>query len=297
MPPSSPASRTVWRSIYVISGLLRSKIDFLSADCPNRTHREILLHAIEDEEEASRTAERTKRGMQIARERGVKFGFARPDVEMKAGHLRGYKKASFVAGKVRHERCLQTYEVLIFTIRELLADGLTYSRIADELNKMGHLTTWGKPFHGVAVYRVLKMFSRRPRRWAGVADAGENSRPRERTSRSRRHTVSHSPAPIVQVTRMRPNTSQRYTMSDLIDESGTVVRQKRSRVRGKCATCGAPIPTAKRLCPACRQEEQEDQTRASMPGRVQTEKRSNARWNRFMFTKRLSFMFRDSSSR
>ena len=36
-----------------------------------------------------------------------------------------------------------------------------------------------------------------------------------------------------------------------------IEKQKKSRVKGKCKTCGLPIPAAKRLCPACRQQEEE----------------------------------------
>jgi hypothetical protein len=42
---------------------------------------------------------------------------------------------------------------------------------------------------------------------------------------------------------------------NLIDAEPT--NRKRRGVQGKCATCGSPIPAAKRLCPDCRQQEQE----------------------------------------
>ena len=42
---------------------------------------------------------------------------------------------------------------------------------------------------------------------------------------------------------------------NLIDAEPT--NRKRRGVQGKCTTCGSPIPAAKRLCPDCRQQEQE----------------------------------------
>ena len=43
---------------------------------------------------------------------------------------------------------------------------------------------------------------------------------------------------------------------NLIDAEPT--NRRRRGVQGKCANCGLPIPAAKRLCPACRQQEQEE---------------------------------------
>jgi hypothetical protein len=43
---------------------------------------------------------------------------------------------------------------------------------------------------------------------------------------------------------------------DAIDHCDAT-KQKTCRLKGKCANCGSPIPAAKRLCPACRQLEQE----------------------------------------
>ena len=43
---------------------------------------------------------------------------------------------------------------------------------------------------------------------------------------------------------------------NLIDAEPT--NRKRRGVQGKCANCGSPIPAAKRLCPACQQQKQEE---------------------------------------
>jgi DNA invertase Pin-like site-specific DNA recombinase len=152
------------RSVRVINALLESGIDFVSADCPDQTRQETLSRAIIDEEEARRISDRTKAGLKIAKEKGVKLGSARPGHWDGREHLRGWKKAVVVAAKVRHEKCLQTYRFLFPIIRKLLAQGQKYPEIAEHLNEMGHSTGTGKPFHPMAVCRVLKMFNASCRR-------------------------------------------------------------------------------------------------------------------------------------
>ena len=80
------------RNARFVCILLKSGIDFISADHADDTRREILQRAIIDEEEAVRIADRTRRGIRIALEKGVKFGYANPAVEKKCGHLRGSRR-------------------------------------------------------------------------------------------------------------------------------------------------------------------------------------------------------------
>ncbi len=150
------------RDAYLILGLLKSKVHFVPVDRPDQTILETQFRAMIDEEEARRISERTKRGMAIAREKGVRFGYARPEVEKKAGHLRGSKQGAAVSCKVRHAKCLDTYKDLIGDIKRMLVRGYSYARIADVLNEAEHLTTYGKPFHAMAVMRVIKMFEKVP---------------------------------------------------------------------------------------------------------------------------------------
>jgi DNA invertase Pin-like site-specific DNA recombinase len=148
------------RSVYVISGLLESHVDFVTVDRPSQSRHETLLRAMMDEEEAARTSDRTKSGLKMARERGKKFGFANPENARKAGHLRGYRQATIAAARVNHERCLESYSFLIDQVQQLKAEGKTLSEIAEELNRQGHITSAGKPFTKMAVHRVLRMFAK-----------------------------------------------------------------------------------------------------------------------------------------
>lgn len=161
------------RNVHVISTLLESGIRFVSVDRPKRTRRQMLLRALKDEEEAVRIGKRTKRGMAIAKERGVKFGFANPITAAKAGDRRGFRKATAASGKARHERCLKVYGVLIDTIRQMKHEGMSLEAIAVKLNYMGHVTTASKPFQAMAVCRILKMFSHRSRCESRYSTSGQ----------------------------------------------------------------------------------------------------------------------------
>ena len=63
-----------------------------------------------------------------------------------------------MSAQVRHANCIRVYGLLIDLIRERLAEGDSLARVADRLNAMGHVTTYGNPFKAMAVYRILKMF-------------------------------------------------------------------------------------------------------------------------------------------
>jgi DNA invertase Pin-like site-specific DNA recombinase len=150
------------RNVQFISNLLDSGVNFVAADHPNDTQREILLRANMDEEESDRISNRTKHSLQIAKEKGRKLGSARENHWKGREHLRGYKKASPAASKARHEKCLKTYEVVIDIIRQMKAEAKSLSAIADELNKLGHVMTTGGQFSPMAVCRILKMFKEVP---------------------------------------------------------------------------------------------------------------------------------------
>lgn len=164
------------RNNYFIAGLMESGVNFIPVDRPNQSRLETQLRAIIDEEEARRISDRTKAGLKIAKEKGVKLGSARPGHWDGREHLRGWKKATVVAAQVRHEKCLQTYTFVIGIIRDLLDDGNTYQQIADHLNGMGHSMGTGKPFHAMAVCRVLKMFDKEQLNMQHVSQTREHER-------------------------------------------------------------------------------------------------------------------------
>ncbi len=146
------------RNLNFISNLMESGVHFVPADRPGQNRLETHFRAMIDEDEAERIADRVRRGMAIARERGAKFGFQNQVTEEKAGHKRGFLAASRAAAAARHDRILETYGFMMPFVFQLREDGQTYEVIANSLNALGHTTSAMKPFSAMAVYRLIKLF-------------------------------------------------------------------------------------------------------------------------------------------
>jgi len=145
------------RNVAFVSSLTRAKVDFVCADRPDQSKFEVHIRACVDEEEADRIADRTKAGMRVAKEKGMKFGFARPGFFGKYKHLMVPKQASAASAKVRHQKSVEAASVVIDLIVQMQAEGVSLQETANRLNELGHVTTRGKPFTAVAVYRILKL--------------------------------------------------------------------------------------------------------------------------------------------
>ncbi len=141
---------------FVIT-LANSGVHFVSADRPDQSEFEMGIRAVVDQEEAKRISERVKAGMAVAASQGVKFGFARADVEEKAGHRRGYLQASKAAAEARRDRFLKNYEGVIDVVLEQRDAGKTLGQIAALLNEMGQTTSTGMPVSAMAVHRLIKI--------------------------------------------------------------------------------------------------------------------------------------------
>jgi DNA invertase Pin-like site-specific DNA recombinase len=150
------------RNAFLIFGLMDAGVHFVPVDRPNQSTLETQLRAVIDEEEARRISERTKAGLAVARSKGTLLGSHYPGHWEGREHRRGFKQATVASSKARHDRCVRSYGFLIDTIRKLLGEDKSYPQIAEHLNEMGQLTTAGKPFHAMAVCRILKMFEKVP---------------------------------------------------------------------------------------------------------------------------------------
>ena len=148
------------RNARFILDLLDDGVDFMCADRPQQSKLEVQFRAIIDEEEADRISERTKRSHAIAKAKGVKLGSARPEHWKGREHLRGFKQATKASAIARTERVKKAYRYVIDKICELQAEGASLWTIADKLNELGYTTISGKPFHDVAVRRVLTYFDK-----------------------------------------------------------------------------------------------------------------------------------------
>jgi hypothetical protein len=80
---------------------------------------------------------------------------------------RVWEKGTKNSAKARTARANQAYALLIPKMRELRAT-MSYVRIAEELNSLGHQTTAGMPFNGPTVCRILQRAEKAER---GVKDA------------------------------------------------------------------------------------------------------------------------------
>jgi DNA invertase Pin-like site-specific DNA recombinase len=150
------------RNVHFITGLQESKVDFVCCDMPSANKLTIQMMAVVAEEYADSTSVRIKDTMAIAKSRGVKLGSSRPGHWKGREHLRGFKKATKISAKVRHENAVSAYRFLVDDIRKLRKEGKSFEEIATYLNDLGHTTTRGNPFRKDAVFKVLKLFEKVP---------------------------------------------------------------------------------------------------------------------------------------
>ncbi len=146
------------RDAELIFHLMNKKIHFISADRPNTSDLETAFRSVMDQQEAQTISDRVRAGMRQAKLVGRKFGYARPEVEKKAGHLRGFLKATKAAAIARRERAEEAYGLLMDIVHENRQNGKSLSEIAQILNDFGQTTLAGMPFTPMAVHRILKMF-------------------------------------------------------------------------------------------------------------------------------------------
>lgn len=128
------------RNLHFISGLMKSRIEFLAVDNPTANHLTVQILAAVAEEEARAISSRTKAALASAKARGVVLG-----------------KHGAKLGKANHEKAVKTAHNLKFTIEALKSEGITAVReVATALNARGIATPQGKQWHSTSVHRLLK---------------------------------------------------------------------------------------------------------------------------------------------
>lgn len=128
------------RSVFFISGLMESGVEFLAVDQPTKDRFMLHIQAAFAEEEARRISERTKAAMLSAKLRGVVIG--------ETGRIRArvYKHAALDKA--------QDYRTVI---DEILTGGTSAVRgIRDELNKRRIPSPGGGQWHLPNTQRLLK---------------------------------------------------------------------------------------------------------------------------------------------
>ena len=131
------------RNVHFISGLMKSKVNFMALDMPEANELTLHVMAAFAEHEAKRISERTKAALAIAKERGVQLGTAgaanlKQNIELRQKSARDFTKSLdgiFEGFKLRK---------------------LTQRQMVDELNLLQIKTTRGGRWSLVQVQRVLK---------------------------------------------------------------------------------------------------------------------------------------------
>ena len=136
------------RNVRFLASLMESGVPFVCCDNPHATPLTLHILAAVAEEETRMISERTRAALAAAKARGVKLGRDNLTVE---GRARGLAQSA----RARSERAAADHAPILPLIRELHAAGSSQQAIADRLNTEGHLTRTGKPWHQVAVKRLL----------------------------------------------------------------------------------------------------------------------------------------------
>ena len=141
------------RNVAFIANLMESGVDFRACDMPEANR--LLLHvmAAVAEQEGRAISERTRNALQAAKARGVPLGASNPASRNLSSNaaVRGAAASIVSRRRLRDE----TNAAVAEQIHKLRQDGFSLREIAVTLNDAGHTTATGKPWHSMAVSRVL----------------------------------------------------------------------------------------------------------------------------------------------
>ncbi len=131
------------RSVAFVANLLEDKtVEFKVAQLPRASRFELHLWAALAEQEREFVSQRTKAALAAAKERGVKLGGPRPNLD-KHNHLRAE----------RAQQAAQSVKSLVVPLRKA---GATLQQVADSLNGAGVRTARGNCWRPEQVRRVLE---------------------------------------------------------------------------------------------------------------------------------------------
>jgi DNA invertase Pin-like site-specific DNA recombinase len=145
------------RNVSFLSALMDSGVEFVACDQPHANRLTIHILAAVAEAEARAISERTKAALQAAKRRGVLLGTHRKGHKINwrkglaKGRAIGVANHSENAAKRRDD----SYGELLADMKAGRKAGESFAAIADRLNSDGHITTGGKQFTAMTVYRLL----------------------------------------------------------------------------------------------------------------------------------------------
>lgn len=134
------------RSMRFTSELLDSGVDFVCCDMPSANRLTIHIIAAIAEEESRLVSERTKAALTAAKARGVKLGGARG-----GGWVKSSRKEELKTQKLK-----KSYGEVLPLILSLRDRGVSYGKIADELNSHGYRPPKSERFTKNIVCNILK---------------------------------------------------------------------------------------------------------------------------------------------
>lgn len=154
------------RNTHFVTGMIESKVRFICADDPTANTLTLQIKAVMAEDEARRIAQRTRDGLAVARDKGVKLGSARPGHwdGNEAARLKGAKRGNKQSAIARANKARDAYAFIIGPMREMRDEGKSLTEIADKLNEQGHTTTRQSVFTPCTVTRIFKLFDKQPKR-------------------------------------------------------------------------------------------------------------------------------------
>ena len=210
------------RNRGVTLALLNSGIEFLCCDNPVANKETIHILAATAETEGRQASQRTKETLAALKKAGVKLGSNRPGHWKGREHLRGWDKAVANASARRMARAKDHYAFLVPEIKRRRDEGGTYAEIVEWLNQQGHLTTVGKPFTQVSLFRLIGRYL--GKEYLGRARPGGNpGRKRWDALGMKRSDVEAYYAPLIrEITQMRDAGSTYDEITTKLNERGSL---------------------------------------------------------------------------
>lgn len=140
------------RNLNFVTNLMESKVSFIAADMPTANKFTVHIMASVAEQEADMIAERTKKAMRTAKEKGTLLG--RRDAAIAAFHSKGAK----ISAEVRSEKAMTKCNDLLPVINAIRAEGATsLRRIAQVMSERELVTPrGGYKWTATQVARILQ---------------------------------------------------------------------------------------------------------------------------------------------
>lgn len=141
------------RDVAFIFNLQAAKIDFVALDLPDFNTMTLGVFASVAQHEREIISQRTKAGLEIARQKGKKIGGARKCKNSEETNIFRAQKRAVKA--IKENAKMATIEVSR-VIAELLHDGLSMTAIAAKLNRMEIKSVRGGKFYASTVKNIIK---------------------------------------------------------------------------------------------------------------------------------------------